>query len=89
MPWRVDVLSSQSHSAHELAGGRRLHDLCHTAATEWLRHGIDVVTVKAWLGHSSLTTTQRYVHYLGTEADIAALAKLERATENRENGTLV
>ncbi|MBF9694648.1 tyrosine-type recombinase/integrase [Bifidobacterium dentium] len=50
----------------------------HTAATEWLRHGIDVLTVKEWLGHSSLAMTQRYVHYLGTDADIAAIKKLNR-----------
>ena len=62
----------------ELAKGRRLHDLRHTAATEWLRNGIDVLTVKEWLGHSSLAMTQRYVHYLGTDADVAALKKLDR-----------
>lgn len=62
----------------ELSQGRRLHDLRHTAATEWLRHGIDVLTVKEWLGHSSLAMTQRYVHYLGTDADIAAIKKLNR-----------
>ena len=62
----------------KLSHGRRLHDLRHTAATEWLRHVIDVLTVKEWLGHSSLAMTQRYVHYLGTDADIAALRKLNR-----------
>lgn len=62
----------------KLSHGRRLHDLRHTAAAEWLRHGIDVLTVKEWLGHSSLVMTQRHVHYLGTDADIAALRKLNR-----------
>lgn len=62
----------------ELARGRRLHDLRHTAATEWLRHGVDVETVRVWLGHGSLSTTQRYVHYLGTEADRIAMRKLSR-----------
>lgn len=61
----------------DLAKGRRLHDLRHTAATEWLRHGVDIVTVKTWLGHKSLNTTQKYLHYLGTEADRIALKKLE------------
>ena len=61
----------------ELSQGRRLHDLRHTAATEWLRHGVDVLVVKEWLGHSSLAVTQRYVHYLGTDADIAAVMKLD------------
>lgn len=68
----------------KLSHGRRLHDLRHTAATEWLRHGIDVLTVKEWLGHSSLAMMQRmqryvhYLHYLGTDADIAALRKLNQ-----------
>jgi len=31
------------------------------AATRWLRAGIDVRTVQAWLGHESLATTQKYL----------------------------
>lgn len=74
----VPILQKRKADTHwkELSQGRRLHDLRHTAATEWLRHGIDVLTVKEWLGHSSLAVTQRYVHYLGTDADIAAIKKL-------------
>jgi site-specific recombinase XerD len=29
------------------------------AATRWLRDGIDVRTVQAWLGYQSLATTQK------------------------------
>lgn len=57
----------------EAARGHSIHDLRHTAATEWLRSGVDVRTVQAWLGHASLTTTQIYVHHLGTHADRAAI----------------
>ncbi|WP_392424243.1 tyrosine-type recombinase/integrase [Barrientosiimonas humi] len=57
----------------EHARGHSIHDLRHAAATEWLRSGVDVRTVQAWLGHASLTTTQVYVHYLGTHADRAAI----------------
>ena len=32
-----------------------------TAATRWLRAGIDVRTVQSWLGHESLDTTQKYL----------------------------
>jgi integrase len=32
-----------------------------TAATRWLRVGIDVRTVQEWLGHESLATTQKYL----------------------------
>lgn len=61
---------------HETAGGRRVHDLRHTAACLWLTRGVDPATVQAWLGHESLATTNKYVHYLGTTADVAGLAKL-------------
>jgi integrase/recombinase XerD len=38
-----------------------LHRLRDTAATRWLRAGIDVRTVQVWLGHESLATTQKYL----------------------------
>jgi integrase len=58
--------------------GRRLHDLRHTAACLWLASGVSISTVQAWLGHSSLQTTQIYVHYLGDSADRAGLDVLNR-----------
>lgn len=39
----------------------RLHRFRDTAATRWLRAGIDVRTVQSWLGHESLDTTQKYL----------------------------
>lgn len=56
--------------------GRRLHDLRHTAACMWLARGVDVTTVQAWMGHESIATTNRYVHFLGTAADLAGLERL-------------
>jgi len=38
-----------------------LHRFRDTAATRWLRAGIDVRTVQSWLGHESLETTQKYL----------------------------
>ena len=58
--------------------GRRLHDLRHTAACLWLAAGVPISTVQAWLGHSSLQTTQIYVHYLGDSADKAGLEFLNQ-----------
>lgn len=58
--------------------GRRLHDLRHTAACLWLEAGVSPTTVQAWLGHADLTTTQRYLHYLGTSADETALHRLNQ-----------
>jgi len=73
-------------------GGRRIHDLRHTAACLWLARGVDPGTVQAWMGHESIATTNRYLHFLGTSADQAGLERLndpnrgprrgpERATE--------
>lgn len=62
----------------ETGRGRRLHDLRHTAACLWLEAGVSPTTVQAWLGHADLTTTQRYLHYLGTSADETALHRLNQ-----------
>lgn len=59
--------------------GRRLHDLRHTAACLWLARGVDVSTVQNWMGHASITTTNLYLHHLGTGADLAGLERLNRA----------
>lgn len=40
----------------------RFHDLRHTAATLMVMGGIDLVTVKEILGHSSIEMTMRYAH---------------------------
>ena len=57
-------------------GGRRIHDLRHTAACLWLSRGVDVPTVQAWMGHESIATTNRYVHFLGGSAHQAGLERL-------------
>jgi integrase len=60
----------------QIAPGRRIHDLRHTAACLWLSKGVDPVTVQAWLGHASIATTNIYLHYLGSSADKAGLDRL-------------
>lgn len=59
-----------------LSAGRRIHDLRHTAACLWLARGVDPVTVQAWMGHTSIATTNIYLHHLGTGADQAGLDRL-------------
>ncbi|MBO0609578.1 tyrosine-type recombinase/integrase [Myceligenerans salitolerans] len=71
----------RTHTVRELqwkktGRGRRLHDLRHTAACLWLSRGVEPGTVQAWCGHESIATTNRYLHFLGTDADKAGLNKL-------------
>jgi integrase len=58
------------------AGTHRLHDLRHTAATSWLRDGIDVKTISVWLGHATTQqTVNRYSHWMSSDSDLAAVTK--------------
>lgn len=66
----------------ETAAGRRVHDLRHTAACLWLARGVDPGTVQAWLGHESIATTNRYLHFLGTGAHRAGLERLNSPRGN-------
>ena len=46
------------------------HVIRHTTATHLLRAGVDINTIRAWLGHVSLDTTNIYA-----EVDLAMKAK--------------
>ena len=45
------------------------HDLRHTFATISVMHGVPLSTLQAWLGHSTLRMTERYVHALRSNDD--------------------
>lgn len=38
------------------------HELRHTFATACLRSGVDLETLRVWMGHKDIRTTQRYLH---------------------------
>ncbi len=69
---------SRSANWKDVSGGRTVHDLRHSAACNWLRRGVPVNTVQAWLGHADLETTAIYTTYLGMGIDLAAYERMNR-----------
>ncbi len=55
----------------------RFHDLRHTCASRMVAGGVDLVTVKEILGHSTITMTVRYAHS-APESKRKAVEALER-----------
>ena len=58
-----------------------MHDLRHTAACLWLARGVDPMTVQAWMAHTSIATTNLYLHHLGTSTDRTGLSRLNARQE--------
>lgn len=54
------------------------HSIRHTTATHLLRAGVDINTIRAWLGHVSLATTNVYAE-IDFETKAKALAMCEAA----------
>jgi integrase len=53
-----------------------MHALRHTTATRLIDKGIDLYTVKEWLGHSTIQVTERYAH-LNPDKLVHAVSMLE------------
>ena len=69
------------------------HTLRHTTAVHLLRAGVDINTIRAWLGHVSLETTNRYAEVdLETKAkalETCAVANSDRAPAWRKDRDLM
>lgn len=63
------TLNAMLHNLGTYAGVEdcRPHRFRHTAATEMARHTGNILQVKAYLGHSKIQTTERYLRRLGIE----------------------
>lgn len=72
-PLDGSALRRRYKRARDLADMRplRWHDLRHTFGSTLAASGIDLVTIKAVMGHSDLKTTERYLH-ARSEAEMAA-----------------
>jgi site-specific recombinase XerD len=60
------------------------HTIRHTTATHLLRAGVDINTIRAWLGHVSLNTTNVYAE-IDLEMKAKALAKCQVAEPAKGN----
>lgn len=60
------------------------HSIRHTTATHLLRAGVDINTIRAWLGHVSLDTTNIYAE-IDLEMKAKALAKCEVTNASSSN----
>lgn len=61
-----------------------VHSIRHTTAVHLLRAGVDINTIRAWLGHVSLDTTNIYAE-VDLEMKARALAHCEILTEVKES----
>jgi integrase len=51
----------------------RWHDLRHTFGSLCASAGVNVVAIQSYMGHSSIRTTQRYMHFAPSTGDAAKL----------------
>jgi site-specific recombinase XerD len=59
------------------------HTIRHTTAVHLLRAGVDINTIRAWLGHVSIDTTNVYAE-VDLEMKGRALAKCDVGTPERQ-----
>ncbi len=59
------------------------HTIRHTTATHLLRAGVDINTIRAWLGHVSLATTNIYAE---VDLEMKAKALARCAVEGEQAG---
>jgi integrase/recombinase XerD len=72
------ALKAQAQSPALAAKRVSPHSIRHTTATHLLRAGVDINTIRGWLGHVSLETTNVYAE-IDFETKAKALAKFEIA----------
>lgn len=64
-----------------------IHDLRHYAASTWLRQGVPINQVAAWLGDDPRTVLRVYAHVLGEAQDIEALRRLNASLPSHSPDT--
>ncbi len=74
----VERHAARASAKEPTLAGRKIspHTIRHTTATHLLRAGVDINTIRAWLGHVSLNTTNVYAE-VDLEMKAKALAKCD------------
>jgi site-specific recombinase XerD len=84
--WFRDNVWLPARDAAKLGDGVKVHSLRHAHASWLLAGGADLATVKERLGHSSILTTQGYIHTLPDDEEDAALGAFDKI-RNRKKPT--
>ena len=64
----------------------RFHDLRHTFASRLIERGVDIIKVKEFLGHSTVRTTERYIHSGREERKKAVELLCNKPSKSTKNG---
>jgi integrase len=78
-----DYLSHGFRKACQKAGVKdfRFHDLRHTFASHLVMSGVNIFQVSKWLGHSSVTITEKYYAHFAPDCKREEIEKLNKLNE--------
>lgn len=86
--WMIRKYIRVAASSFPTLGSRSIspHTIRHTTATHLLRSGVDINTIRAWLGHVSIDTTNIYAEVdLQRKAEILKHSTALSTTSSRES----
>jgi site-specific recombinase XerD len=69
----VQVVFQRAKEELGLKGKISVHTLRHCYATHLLENGVNIASLRVFLGHTNLSTTNRYLHISATHGDVPDL----------------